>query len=36
VLEEYRHELMANAAAMPGRAGRIAGHGDLQGLGGSG
>jgi uncharacterized membrane protein len=36
VLEEYRHELMANAAAMPGRAGRIAGYGDLQGLGGSG
>jgi uncharacterized membrane protein len=36
VLDEYLSELRADAAAMPGRAGRIAGLGDRQGLGGSG
>jgi uncharacterized membrane protein len=36
VLEEYLRDLQADAAVSPGRAGRIAGHGDRQGLGGSG
>lgn len=35
VLEEYRNQLLADAAEMPGRSGHIAGHGDRQGLGGS-
>jgi uncharacterized membrane protein len=36
VLDEYRRELLTDAARMPGRAGRIAQRGDRQGLGGSG
>ena len=35
VLAEYRSQLLADAAEMPGRSGHIAGHGDRQGLGGS-
>lgn len=35
VLEEYRSQLLADASTMTGRSGRIAGHGDRQGLGGS-
>jgi hypothetical protein len=34
VLDEYLRDLRADATAFPGRAGRIAGHGDRQGLGG--